>query len=297
MLIIAGGRGDPDLEWLAHAAEHRGLPHFICYCNSHDPSGIEWDLGTNSLILDGQAINSENASLYIRYSMFDSYGEDSLDDCMKLVENWYQTMKGWAHINPDIGMFNRNCHVLDVNKPYNLLYAQKCGFSVPETKIINQISDAAQIKDPENWIIKVVGDGESTRLLSEISPDDIDRVFKARPWIIQKKLLYPELRIFRVGQWQFAFEINASVIDSRTDDDQDIMAVPVPKELGKSLNKLTDHLGMDFAAADFKTCPETGEYLFLEINSAPTFSGYDAKIEGRLSDAMIIHLKKLGNIT
>lgn len=291
MLLIAGGRGDPDLNWLAHAAEHRGLSHVFAFCNSHDPTPVHWNINNNTLVVDGKTIAPEDTSLYIRYSMFDEYGEDSLDDCYKLVENWYSTVKGWAGANPSVGMFNRDADVLEVNKPRNLLLAKESGFQIPHTHITNDIQ---KVKDPENWIVKVVGDGEATRCLDQVlESGDLTRVFNAQPWIIQRKLTYPELRIFRVGKWQFAFAINNDNIDSRIGDNMELKATALPAVLTDPMNALTDRLKMDFAAADFKTCPETGDYKFLEINSAPTFSGYDAKVSGELSDAMVLHLRKL----
>lgn len=300
MLIIAGGDGDPDLKWLADAAEHRGLPHLLCFCNSHSPSSFHWDLRSNTLTINGQEIPKEGACLYLRYSMYDRYGEDSIDDCQRLVESWYQTLKGWSHACPSVGMFNRHAYVLDVNKPYNLFLAQKCGFSVPDTVVLNGNFDAQSdvLSELGECIVKTPGDGEQTKLLSDLKHDNAHdkRLFQARPWMVQSKLLYPEMRIFQVGDWQFAFSIQAETLDSRVDDGQVLQEIDVPEHLRAPMRAMTKELGMDYAAADFKTCPKTGEYVFLEVNSAPTFSGYDAKAGGRLSDAMVLHLKSLAGL-
>lgn len=293
MIIIAGGKGDPDLNWLKDAAEHRDLPHFLCYCNSSCPTPITWDQSKDTLLLDDTAIDPAGTALYLRYSMFKSYDEDNLEDCHKLVESHYQTIKGWAQAHPEVGMFNRDCHVLGINKPYNLMLARNCGFEIPETVLTNDLS---QITDPEKWIIKVPGDDEATRLLSDaLTENKGDKVFKARPWIVQEKLDYPELRIFRVGKWMYAFEIHSSKIDHRRDDDLSLEPIDTPENLIEPLIKMTDTLGIDYGAADFKTCPQTSRYKFLEINTAPTFSGYDVKVKGKLSDAMILHLRKLSS--
>jgi glutathione synthase/RimK-type ligase-like ATP-grasp enzyme len=50
------------------------------------------------------------------------------------------------------------------------------------------------------------------------------------------------------------------------------------------------HLGMDFGAADFKACPETGRLLFLEINSSPMFVRFDQAADYMLTDAIINYL-------
>lgn len=39
-------------------------------------------------------------------------------------------------------------------------------------------------------------------------------------------------------------------------------------------------------AADFKACPRTGRLLFLEVNSGPMFSAFDAAGHGCLTAAM-----------
>lgn len=292
-LIIAGGEGDPDLSWIASAAEHRGLKHKFCYCNSASPASIDWDLQSNTLILDGEGIDPNNASIYLRYSMFDNYGEKSRNDALVLVEHWYQTMRGWAMANDNVGLLNRDAHVLGINKAYNLFLAEKSGFRIPESRIANQLNQNV-IPSPEDKIAKVVGDGESTKILKDAIEAHVDdAVFAARPWIVQEKLDYPELRVFRVGDWLFGFEMHSTEIDHRTDDNLQLAYKDVPDELVKPMVDFTNALKLDFCAADFKTCTRTGEYVFLEVNTAPTFSGYDAKVSGELSDAIILHLRDL----
>lgn len=292
-LIIAGGYGDPDLNWIASAAEHRGLKHKFCYCNSAAPTSIDWDLQTNRLALDGEVIDPENTSIYIRYSMFDNYGEKSREDAYTLVEHWYQTMRGWAMANDRVGLLNRDAHVLGINKPYNLFLAEKSGFKIPQTKILNGLG-AQEFENPSEKIVKVVGDGEATRQLDKaISAHIDDKVFASRPWIVQEKLDYPELRVFRVGEWLFGFKMHSTELDHRVDDNLQMVYEDVPNELMGPMVSFTNSLKLDFCAADFKTCPRTGEYVFLEVNTAPTFSGYDAKVGGELSDAIILHLMEL----
>ncbi|MEZ5451488.1 MAG: hypothetical protein R3E93_01530 [Thiothrix sp.] len=63
-----------------------------------------------------------------------------------------------------------------------------------------------------------------------------------------------------------------------------------PGELVEKLAQLSGHLGLDFAAADFKTDPATGELQFLEINTNPMFAGFDQVAAGALSDAMLRYL-------
>jgi glutathione synthase/RimK-type ligase-like ATP-grasp enzyme len=116
-------------------------------------------------------------------------------------------------------------------------------------------------------------------------------VSSARPWIVQEKLAYPEMRIFRVGRHYFAFSITSPDIDYRNSDDFTLVEVEPPQEQVEALQRLTDLLGLDYAAADFKTHPQTGRLMFLEVNTMPMFTAYDDAAQGRLSDALALFLR------
>lgn len=53
------------------------------------------------------------------------------------------------------------------------------------------------------------------------------------------------------------------------------------------LSRLTDRLGLNFGAADFKACPHTGHPLFLEFNNAPMFAAFDKACGGGMVDAIL----------
>jgi D-alanine-D-alanine ligase-like ATP-grasp enzyme len=60
----------------------------------------------------------------------------------------------------------------------------------------------------------------------------------------------------------------------------------VPGDVGEGLTRLMDRLGLDFGAADFKTCPDTGRLLFLEINTGPMFAAFDQASKGAVTAAL-----------
>jgi hypothetical protein len=97
----------------------------------------------------------------------------------------------------------------------------------------------------------------------------------------------PDLRVYRVGEAWFAFELRSEKLDYRVDADVKITALTPPSDLTRPLGRLMEHLGLDFGAADFKHCPETGDYRFLEVNSAPMFSAFDRVASGALSGAIL----------
>jgi hypothetical protein len=136
--------------------------------------------------------------------------------------------------------------------------------------------------------------GEHTRILADVlnDPEALNDA-QNRPWIFQRKMEYPELRVFRVGNWLFGFVLSSEHIDHRETLADNMQEIEVPEELRAPMFALTDRLGLDYGAADFKICPETGRWSFLEINTMPMFAGYDVTAKGRLSDAMAIHLHRL----
>ena len=64
------------------------------------------------------------------------------------------------------------------------------------------------------------------------------------------------------------------------------------RELTGVLGKLLSQLGLDFAAADFKTDPGTGSLLFLEVNTGPMFAAFNHASAAKLCHTMIEHLSR-----
>ncbi|MEM6603833.1 MAG: hypothetical protein AAF621_07260 [Pseudomonadota bacterium] len=54
----------------------------------------------------------------------------------------------------------------------------------------------------------------------------------------------------------------------------------------KKLKALTDHLGLDYAAADFMT-NTNGELTFLEVNSFPMFARFDMESDFAISKSIV----------
>jgi hypothetical protein len=279
MLLIVGGRQDINPGRLAHAAAHRSAAHTCIYTD--EPCNVLWNLQSPDLIINGQAFSPKGTSLFIRYDVFSSH-----DSAAK--HGLFQAIRGWAIAHPSVGLLNRRNEDLDVNKPRALMLAREYGFDIPETRITRDFDSFA---DKNNYIVKPVAGGEYTRMLTESD------ALPQYPWIVQEKLSYPELRLFRIGAHFFAFEIASNLLDYRVDKNVQIKEVPAPVDLIGPMTKLTDHLGLDYAAADLKTHPVTGKLVFLEVNTMPMFSGYDDAAQGRLSDAMLLTLLKLGNNT
>lgn len=104
--------------------------------------------------------------------------------------------------------------------------------------------------------------------------------------IAQERLVGPDLRIYRVGTQFFGFHIRSNALDYRTDPQAAVSPAPVPKGLRARLIALTDVMGIDFCASDFKTCPTSGEWVYLETNAAPMIAAFGPE----LAEAILAHL-------
>lgn len=277
MLLIVGSKGDHNINRLADAAEWRKVPHCVIYTDAEPPPSVTWKPGSPDITINGETFAAKGTSLFIRYDVFSKQ-----DAAQKAA--FYDALRGWSEAYPAVGMLNRGNENMEMSKPRALVLAKECGFETPETWITTIFN---QFADRGDYIAKPVAGGDYARSLDEM-PDTADR-----PWIVQEKLKYPELRLFRAGPHYLAFEINSAVLDYRTTQDFTLKQVEPPQELVEAMKKLTAAMGLDYAAADLKTNPRTGRLEFLEVNSMPMFTGYDDAAQGRLSDAILLTLNKL----
>jgi hypothetical protein len=276
MLLIVGGSKDHNIHRLANAAEWRGEECRVIYTDSDPAPQLSWRPGAFTIEINGETFNAAGTSLFIRYDVF---SEGTARNAA-----FFDAIRGWAAANPAAGMLNRANETLEVSKPRALVWAQEEGFATPATWVTDDFSSFA---DKSAYIAKPVAGGDYTRLLSEIG-EGADQ-----PWIVQEKLNYPEVRLFRVGKYFFAFEITCPDLDYRISNNFTMREIDPPADLVKALQRLTDRMGLDYAAADFKTHPVTGKLLFMEVNSMPMFTGYDDIAKGRLSDALLLTLRQM----
>jgi hypothetical protein len=196
-------------------------------------------------------------------------------------------MMSWALAHEDVAFLNRGYGTRHASKLYALHLARRLGLATPESLVTNDLQ-ALDAADGAGWIGKPVTGGEYTRLLADARADEAWRSrCAAAPAIVQRRLVGPELRVYRVGGRWFAFSLRSEALDYRATAEVRIDATPAPGGLTAPLGRLMDRLGLEFGAADFKACPETGRQLFLEVNSAPMFVAFDRAAEGALADAIL----------
>lgn len=285
-LLIAGGDTDPQLVRLLKRAAARGVAaHTLLTGQSGSPC-LQWDIQQNRLLDQGKEVQVTAA--FIRQDVF-AYLQTKNSQDSAWAREWFVTVAGWLMSNPEIKVFNRPflSHG-PVNKPYVLHLALQLGLPVTPSFVSNDLEFMYDLTQQGDWIRKPVTGGSYCEVL-EVVKGRKNRI-TPYPRIIQKQLAQPEIRIFRVGEQWFAFKVISEALDYRVAKDTRLEQTEVPSELREKMQQLADILGLTFAAADFKTDPETGELQFLEINTNPMFIGFDQAAGGSLCDAMLSQL-------
>ena len=286
-LLLAGGDTDPQLVRLLKRAALHDIPVQCLLTGQSGSPRLHWDIHQNCLRDDDKEVSVSAA--FIRQDVFAYLNSNNVQDSAAARE-WFVTVSGWLLSSPDIRVCNRGFLLSGggVNKPYVLRLALNVGLKVAETYLSNDIPAMDYLHDNGNWIVKPVTGGAYCTAL-EKTPDRHNTIL-SYPQIVQRRLVSPELRVFRIGNAWFGFQIQAEVLDYRTSSATRMQLVDVRGDLVEKLACLSNHLGLDFAAADFKTDPNTGEWQFLEINSNPMFAGFDQIAAGALSDALLTYL-------
>lgn len=172
-------------------------------------------------------------------------------------------------------------------KPFQLALARRCGLPVPATMVGNRIDRLTSFR-PGPKVVKPVAGGDHCRPLDEVLAETPERDGVApAPAIVQAALVPPERRVFVIGDRLLGFDVASAALDYRSDPATSVTAWDeVPTPLATGLRRLARALDLDFAAADFKTCPQSGRLLFLEINTGPMFAAFDRAAGGAVTDAL-----------
>lgn len=248
---------------------------------------VTWDLEADTLVLDGELCRP--AALFLRHDVFTALAAGRPEPGQRAMA-WFTALCGWGLAHPEVRLLNRRRGLRITNKPQTLLEARAVGLAIPRTLVCNDHALLEGESARRSLIVKPVAGGDYTRELGEtLRAVPVKGGSLAAPGIVQDRLEPPEVRVYGIGGRYFAFRLEADVLDYRTTSETRIVPLELtdlPDGQLESLKALMDRLGLDFAAADFKTCPETRRLLFLEINDGPMFAAFDAVAEGRLTEAI-----------
>lgn len=286
MLLIAGGRDDPQLSHLIARAKERRINHTTLLHATDADLPLVWDLETGILRVANAELKASSA--FLRQDVFRYLATNRATDQAD-ARNWKVMLDGWLWSNPDIRLFNRDFAMKDaVNKPLALIWARDAGLTIPRTTVNASKFEAKRMLKNGQVVYKPVAGGDMCRALEADALERVRTPHLPRPYIFQERLVPPEMRIFRIGNRFLSFEIEADALDYRTvGGDAKIRPVQTPMHLIGPLRKLTDRIGLTYAAADFKASAQSAALVFLEVNSNPMFAAFDKACDGALVDAML----------
>jgi hypothetical protein len=260
--------------------------HLLLVGEGEHPT-ITWDLGADTLVLDGAEISPR--AVFVRHDVF-AEERSSRVEVTQRAHAWYATVMGWIDDHPEVRCPNRGSKRRALWKPAVLHEAARAGLAVPASLVSNDLLQVRAFARGRPAVAKPIDGGDYCRRLDDVLGHTEVRGDRAAasPAIVQPELVAPELRIYGIGGRLFAFRIHSQALDYRIDDEARIELLPsLPAPIAPGLRALVTTLGLDFWAADFKTSAESGELLFLEINDAPMFAGFDHAAGGAICDAIV----------
>ncbi|KAB7613628.1 hypothetical protein F9L33_09625 [Amylibacter sp. SFDW26] len=286
-LLLFGGARDPSIICLHNAAIRNNIS---CLLITHDESeepSASWNVETGSLVINGQEVSSNAA--FLRYDVFSTRKPQAGD--LDRAFGWYSTLYGACTATLGVLVPNKRMDARANNKLFMLASAQSGGIPIPNTLVTNDKGTLDQFCETNLGVAKPVGGGAYCIDVKEANNDaDWSNNKAPIPAIIQERLAYPEYRIFRFGKSLMTFQIESEHLDYRPYPDAKIVMVDndiLGKGVPEKLLAMSDALGIDFFACDFKSHADSGTPMFLELNSGPMFAAYDASAKGKLSDGMI----------
>lgn len=287
-LLIIGGDSDPNIVQMVKRASRLGLPFYALLMGDTGYPRLNYNLQTDQLFLDDEPIDP--AAVFIRQDVF-RYITAKSEFERKRAYKWFYVFQGWLLAHDNVRSFNRAFfNRQGTNKLQNLIQAKQHGLAVPETYFTNDLPLINKSAAENAWIEKPVDGGDHAELLKPRETKSFNDKVITYPITMQQKLILPEIRIFKVGQELMAFDVSSSALDYRTVKDTQVKRVEVPDYLAENYLKFCNTLGLDYAAADFKTDEKTGKLLFMEVNSNPMFFGFDQAADGALVKLMLDYL-------
>jgi hypothetical protein len=286
MILVAGGQLDFNLGALLRRIIQRRVTFRAVLVGPELNPRLTIDLDRDHLVLDGESVRP--TACFMRYDVF--LGERLRSEAANAAAmNWFAAIKGWELAHDEVRGFNKSSSATESNKLRNLYLARRHGLVVPPSLLSNEFATVRAWRSGP-LIVKPAAGGEYTATLDALLAGDGPAGPRCYPRFAQPKLDRPELRVYRIGKTVLGFSLDSPDLDYRTRQKVTLAPARVPPPLARSLVALCDAIGLDFAAADFMCDPETGAFVFLEVNSQPMFAAFDAVCDGRLCDAIIDHL-------
>ncbi len=319
MILIITNKSDITTDYVVNKLNKRNTPYFRL--NTEDlikNISINFNFKQGIFqILDrekNQVIDlNEVKSVYYRRPQLPSLQDFNVTEAEKqfILKEIAYTLEGLYKILIDKFWISPVFSIREAeNKIYQLLLAEKLGFTIPNSIITNEKQCAELfISENDENIIKPIKTGaideqgnERVIFTSNFNTDQMGSLNRISfcPTYFQEKIeKKADLRVTVVGDKLFAVKINSQLhLESRTDWRKGSEYVvyeefDLRSEVQRKCLELTKALNLNFGAIDL-VIDQKDNYIFLEINPNGQWAWLEEKLSLPISDQIIELLKKAG---
>lgn len=297
MLILLWGLGtERPFEVVWEEVERQGLPYVLL--DQRDVAETELDISFDSEVRGTLRTRTRSVDLrsitsaYVRpcdSRMLPAVvraGEGSAlwQHALALAE----ALSAWVELTPALAVNRFSSMASNGSKPFQLELIRRQGFSVPETLVTTDPSEARAFYERHGHVIyKSVSSVRS--IVSRLKPERLESLAEVVhcPTQFQRYIPGRDHRVHVVGDEIFPCEIVCDATDYRYpgEEDVDLRACRLPAEVEERCFKLAASMNLPVAGIDLRRSPE-GEWFCLEVNPSPAFSYYQAHAGLRISEAI-----------
>jgi glutathione synthase/RimK-type ligase-like ATP-grasp enzyme len=232
------------------------------------------------------------------YNLLMSLPRKAVEDGVIREEDWHpyrSRLTGLVLVLQRTASLVINRPLLDAgngSKPLQTARLARYGFRVPRTLTTNSPEKALAFAESLGWRVIYKSSSNRASLVKRLTPDrraDLQRI-RSCPVLLQEQIEGPDVRAHVVGGEVFAERIEFSGgIDVRyvSRAQRQFIRTELPEAVRERAVRFVAESGLGIVGFDFKVCPKTGEFVALEANSQPGYHGYDLRLGGVITDALL----------
>lgn len=308
-ILIFGFNNDLHIKTVQSCMEAMGRKAYIFDRSSKgNQITIDPENKFNVFNIDGEILNfNEISSVWWRLKPDPYLGSDISEKGTRdfIDTEWRFTLNSIQFYLKNVKWINNPKYQHEINyKPYQLLLAKECGFTIPDTKITNNPKEVLKMfEKTENTVYKQVGwtmfpNGEviyTNKINREMITNNYEGL-EICPGIFQEYVEKEyELRITVIGDVIFSVKINSQLseqtkIDWRKDQFQNMYEVyDLPEKLINNIREFQRKSGLVYGAYDLIKS-KSGGYVFLECNPSGQWLWMENKLGIPISETFAHYL-------
>lgn len=288
VLVIGSLRDGPTKHTLQKLHQLGHEPKFLDMHRVYEHAQLK-EIGQSKIVQDGSVSLdvTQFSSVYQRLMLEPSLvGESSQRSVVhfNILRHWLLDLHnhGKRIINPPFP------DDANSSKMRQLTELAEFGLKIPSSIMTNDPEAAREFCRTNKATIYKSCSSERS-IVSLTPPIDSDRftLLSNAPTLFQSYIDGLNIRVHCVGEICFAEAIETNAVDYRYSDTNTHSAIKIPLDISKALKRYMKKRGLHLVGADFRLNPITGEWIILEVNTMPGYSGYDERANFAISNALI----------